>query len=84
MESQWWIVEMSYDPRSRRASFESRYDYESHLKQLLASEEWRLEEGEKRDSFGSTERQFTHSISGEKWRLIEPDPPFRGNWEKID
>ena len=28
-------------------------------------------------------RWFRHSHTGEVWRLVEPDFPFRGVWERV-
>jgi hypothetical protein len=28
-------------------------------------------------------RWFRHLASGEIWRLVDPDPPFKGLWERV-
>lgn len=32
---------------------------------------------------GLTERWYLNKSTGEKWRLVRPDPPFRGIWSKV-
>ncbi|MEZ9526866.1 hypothetical protein [Enterovibrio norvegicus] len=32
---------------------------------------------------GLEEKWFKNSSNGEVWRLVRPDPPFKGNWSKV-
>jgi hypothetical protein len=32
---------------------------------------------------GLTERWYRNTATGEVWRLVEPDGPFRGEWERV-
>jgi hypothetical protein len=34
--------------------------------------------------FGLTTYRYRNQDTGKVWRLVEPDPPFRGLWEKQD
>lgn len=36
------------------------------------------------DVGGLNENWFKCQICGRTWRLVEPDPPFRGMWAKVD
>lgn len=33
--------------------------------------------------FGLEERWYRCNASGEVWRLVAPEPPFRGFWEEL-
>ena len=74
---------MKYDLKEHKRNFESAYDYESHLKQLLNSDEWDLIGPEIEGDQGFIERTFLHRETSEYWQLVEPDPPFRGRWCKL-
>jgi hypothetical protein len=60
--------------------------FATHIDQLVASGEVR--EIEVDGNYGRGEiyggRWFMHVDTGSCWRLVPPDPPFRGLWECID
>lgn len=37
----------------------------------------------KYSSIGFIEKWFQCNECGNVWRLVEPDPPFKGNWSQI-
>ena len=32
---------------------------------------------------GLEEKWFKNLTDGDTWRLVRPDPPFKGNWSKV-
>jgi hypothetical protein len=67
------------------AAFHGWNDYHDFLKAIEESESFQETEVLKAyfnlESFD--QRWFIHVPSNETWRLVEPDPPFAGVWEKV-
>lgn len=59
--------------------------YTKLLTYLETSIEW-MREGENNcyGGVGLLQRFFRCSMCGRLWRLVEPDAPFRGLWERIE
>jgi len=65
--------------------FNSFPDYESHLQLLRNSDLFSpVVVGSKYTDIGGLEEfWFECKRCGSVWRLVEPDPPFRGMWAKV-
>jgi hypothetical protein len=63
--------------------FKSWNDYEWFKKSIQTNADFAEIPVEKPYLPGFLELWFLHRPSGQKYRLVQPDPPFRGVWQKI-
>lgn len=65
-------------------SFDDWADFEAHVRLLQGDENWKdVPVLQPQSNVGFIERWFQCAACGNTWRLVEPDPPFRGVWEKV-
>lgn len=65
-------------------SFKSSQDYYNFEGNLLKNSNFReLKVEEPKNNVGFYERWFECNKCGSVWRLVEPDPPYKGLWENI-
>ena len=76
---------MNDDLLNRPYRFGSWRDYEKHLSRLRCESRFKeVPVGLPYDHvWGSIEYWFEDTRTGAVWRLVQPDAPFRGVWEKI-
>jgi hypothetical protein len=64
--------------------FSDWQEYESLRDLLNQSEDWEeVAVSSPKSDVGFHETWYRHKATGEAWRLIEPDPPYRGAWEQV-
>ena len=70
--------------RVRQSRFEGISDFLRFQSSIEADNDWvKIPVGSPYANIGLQEDWYKHKLSGEIWRLVEPDPPFRGIWERV-
>jgi hypothetical protein len=65
-------------------SFNDWADFEGHARRLQVDANWReVPVLQPQSNVGFIERWYRCVVCGRSWRLVEPDPPFRGVWEEV-
>lgn len=67
-----------------KGGFNGWNDFDVHSRQVIDSGTFREVPVEKPYSnIGLIEKWYKCRKCGNLWRLVEPDPPFKGNWSNI-
>jgi hypothetical protein len=66
-----------------RRAFASLSDFRQLVRQLQPPAWEEIPVEERADNLGLVERWYRETATGAIWRLLEPDPPFRGCWEQL-
>jgi hypothetical protein len=64
--------------------FKDWNDFQAHATSLTSAGWEETPVLKPKTNVGFVERWFRCSSCNQVWRLIEPDPPFPGSWEKVD
>ncbi len=68
--------------RSQR-QFDDLADFRRTRATIQASSELRPVPGASPEYAGIVEQRYRCAVCDRLWRLLEPDPPYRGGWEEI-
>ncbi len=58
-------------------------DFDKFSVQIANSNFKKIPVKESYSDFGFIEMWFQCNQCGSIWRLVEPDPPFKGNWSRV-
>ncbi len=74
---------MSRHP-DKSGSFANWEEFDAFQARLKSNNEWKpVPVLHPYANIGETEQWFLYCATGETWRLVEPDAPFQGCWERV-